>query len=72
MAQRLIDSKSCQSMSWAIEWGVISAALVFMGVQFWAALKIRGYAQYLDDKEMQRHLEAERRFGCKEKYKDQC
>lgn len=41
----------------------MSGALLFMGLQFWVGLKIRRYAQYLDRKELQAKMEAERRLG---------
>jgi len=72
MAQNLMDSKRCQTMSWAIEWSVISGALAFMILQFLLALKVRRYAQYLDDREAQIMMEAEKRSARKGTYKDIC
>jgi hypothetical protein len=68
MAQRFLASKRCKTMSWALECCVVSGSLLLMGLQFWLALKIRRYAQYLERRELQLKMEVEKRLDKDEKH----
>jgi hypothetical protein len=48
LAQEFMASEHCHTISWILEYCLLSTVLLLMGLQFWSGLKLRQYAHYLE------------------------